>query len=158
MNFIPPKQIKLEHNNHRKYNCLVGNFQLTLPNTKQNKVIPMAHTSTFLPEYLSLVAANKKLSVWQMNHLWGSVAQWSELGIWMRKTRVLIPDLDSGMNLSSVISGANSPCFVNSQLVCLLPVGILKWERGGILTWHKKVPLGGYFYLYLFSSVTVSFL
>ena len=58
------------------------------------------------------------------------MVQWSELGIWIRKTRVQIPDSDYWMDLSSVILGANSPRFVNSQLVCLLPVGILNWERG----------------------------
>ena len=33
-----------------------------------------------------------------------------------------------------VIPGVNPPRFVNSQLVCLLPVGILNWERGFFLT------------------------
>ena len=32
--------------------------------------------------------------------------------------------------------------FVNSQLVCLLPVGVLNRERGEFLTWHWKAPLG----------------
>ena len=58
----------------------------------------------------------------------GSVAQWSELGIWIRKTGVQIPNSDYWMDLSSVILGTNLPRFVNSQLVCLLPVGILNWE------------------------------
>ena len=54
------------------------------------------------------------------------------------KTRVQIPDSDGWMNLSYVIPGANSPRFVNSQLVCLLPVAILNW----VYTWHWKAPLG----------------
>ena len=37
---------------------------------------------------------------------------------------------NTGMNLSSVIPGANSPGFVNSLLVYLLPDRILNWERG----------------------------
>ena len=77
----------------------------------------------------------------------GSVTQWKEAawlsgqnwGFECGKTRVQIPDSDYWMNLSSVILGANSPRFVNSQLVCLLPVGILNW---GFLTWHWKAPLG----------------
>ena len=52
------------------------------------------------------------------------------LGIWMLKTRVQISDSDYWMNLSSMIPGANSPRFVNSQLVCLLPVLILNWGMG----------------------------
>ena len=51
------------------------------------------------------------------------------------------------MNLSSVILGANSPRFVNSQLVCLLPVGILNRKRegggGGILKEYEKPPKNG---------------
>ena len=46
------------------------------------------------------------------------------------------------LNLSSVIPGANSPRFVNSQLVCLLPVGILNWERG-FLIYDTEKPLQG---------------
>ena len=42
--------------------------------------------------------------------------------------------------LSLVIPGANSPRFVNSQLVCLLPVGIHNWERG-ILIYDTEKPL-----------------
>ena len=38
--------------------------------------------------------------------------------------------MDYGVDLSSVIPGTNSPCFVNSQLVFLLLVGILNWEEG----------------------------
>ena len=72
----------------------------------------------------------------------GSMAQWSELGIWMQKTRAQIPNLDYWMNLFSITPGENSPCFVNSQLVCLLPVGILNRGERGILTWHWKAPLG----------------
>ena len=34
------------------------------------------------------------------------------------------------MDLCSEILGVNSRRFVNSQLVCLLPAGILNWERG----------------------------
>ena len=68
----------------------------------------------------------------------GSVVR---VGDWMRKTRVQIPDSAYWMNLSSVIQGASSPRFVNSQLVFLLPVGILNWERG-FLIWHWKAPLG----------------
>ena len=78
------------------------------------------------------------------------MAQWSESGIWMRKTRVQIPDSDYWMNLSSVIPGATSPRFVNSQLVCLLPAAIPNWERG-ILTWHWKAPLGEFSFLFLVS-------
>ena len=59
-----------------------------------------------------------------------SVAKWSELGIWIRKTPDQIPDSDYWIDLCSVILGANAPRFLNSQLVCLLPVGILNWERG----------------------------
>ena len=29
------------------------------------------------------------------------------------------------------VPGANLQCFVNSQLVCPLPVGIRNWKRGG---------------------------
>ena len=69
--------------------------------------------------------------------LWGSMAQWSELGIWMWKTRVQIPESNYWMDLSSVILGANSPHFVNSQLVCFLPVGILKGIMAG--SWRELV-------------------
>ena len=69
----------------------------------------------------------------------GSVAQWSELGFECGKTRVQIPDSDYWMNLSSAIPGANSPRFVNSQLVCLQPVGILNW---GFKHDDWKTPLG----------------
>ena len=74
----------------------------------------------------------------------GSVTQWSELGIWMWKTQVQIPS-DYWMNLSSVIPGANSPHFVNSELVCFLPVGILNWERGGDFNMTLKSPFRGVF-------------
>ena len=39
--------------------------------------------------------------------------------------------------------GANSPRSVNSQLVCLLPVGILNWEKEGkgILKYDTEKPL-----------------
>ena len=57
----------------------------------------------------------------------GSVAQRSELKIWLRKTRVQIPNSDYWWNLSSVILGTNLPRFVNSQLVFFLPVGILNF-------------------------------
>ena len=86
-----------------------------------------------------------------------SMAQWSELGIWIQKTRVQIPDSDYWMDLSSVILGANSPRFVNNQLVCLLPVGILNWERGEgdfnlILKSHfiGELSLNIFFIFYLF--------
>ena len=54
------------------------------------------------------------------------------------------------MDLSSVILGANSPRFVNSQLVYLLPVGILNWEKEekGILI--LKSPFRGVISRYLF--------
>ena len=91
----------------------------------------------------------------------GSVAQWSELGIWIQKTRVQIPDSDYWMDLSSVILGANSPRFVNSQLFVnsLLPVGILNWEKEGkgILIWYWKAPLGelslSIYYLFIYYEV-----
>ena len=49
------------------------------------------------------------------------------------------------MDLSSVILGANSPRFVNSQLACLLPVGIVtNWERGeGDFNMILKSPFRG---------------
>ena len=56
--------------------------------------------------------------------------------------------------------GWNSPRFVNSQLVCLLPVGILNWEGGEFLTWHWKAPLGEvslrnyYYYYYYYKKIT----
>ena len=53
------------------------------------------------------------------------------------------------MNLSSVIPGANSPRSVNSQLVCLLPVGILNWERGFLIYGTEK-PLYGRCHYVLF--------
>ena len=44
----------------------------------------------------------------------------------------------------------NSPRFVNSQLVCLLPVGILNWERGeGNFNMILKSPLRGVIIKYL---------
>ena len=59
------------------------------------------------------------------------MAQWSELGNLMRKDPGTNPRL--GL-LNEFVLGdprGNSPCLVNNQLVCLLPVGILNWERGG---------------------------
>ena len=39
---------------------------------------------------------------------------------------------------------------VNSRLVCFLPVGILNWDKGRILIWQWKVPLGcHYVFIYL---------
>ena len=90
----------------------------------------------------------------------GSVAQWSELGIWIWKTWVRIPNPYYWMNLSLVILGANWPHFVSSQLVCLLPVGIRNWEREDYFNMTPKIPFGElslgifiyifYFYFYFY--------
>ena len=60
------------------------------------------------------------------------------------------------MNLSSVIPGANSPGFVNSQLVCLLPVGILNWGEGDF-NMILKSPFRGVviMFIYLFNYLTL---
>ena len=47
------------------------------------------------------------------------------------------------MNLSSVIPGAKSLRFVNSQLLCLLPVAILNWEMKGDFNMTLKSPFRG---------------
>ena len=44
----------------------------------------------------------------------------------------------------------NSPSFVNSQLVCLLPVGILNWKKGeGDFNMILKSPFRGVIIKYL---------
>ena len=64
------------------------------------------------------------------------------------------------MNLSSVIPGANSPRFVNSQLVCLLPVVMLYWERV-FFKYDTEKPLQGrchYVFMFMLCYVKQAFL
>ena len=68
------------------------------------------------------------------------MAQWSELGILNAGNPGSNPRLRLLNELSSVIPGANSPRFVNSQLVCLLLLGIPNWERG-FLIYDTEKPL-----------------
>ena len=59
------------------------------------------------------------------------------------------PTRTTGINLSLVIPGANSPRFVNSQLVCLgPPVGILNWERERDFNMALKSPFRGVVIMY----------
>ena len=62
------------------------------------------------------------------------------------------------MNLSSVIPGADSPRFVNSQLVCLLPVGILNRDRGGDFNVTLKSPVGSCHYVFIVTDLLFIFL
>ena len=72
----------------------------------------------------------------------GSVAQWSELGIWMQE--IQIPDSDYWMNLSSVTPGAGSPRFVQyvANWFSSYQLGFLT-GREGFLNMTLKSPFRG---------------
>ena len=70
-------------------------------------------------------ASSFSVRPWGRKHLAGSVAEWLERQIWNRRSRVQIPFWP----LADVVLGSPkfkfSSMLVNSQLVCLPPVGIL---------------------------------
>ena len=78
---------------------------------------------------------NKKfgLKLWEFNNTTGTervsptLISGQSWGIECRRPGFKSP----ARTTEGICPGANSPRFVNSQLVCLLPVGILNWERGG---------------------------
>ena len=49
------------------------------------------------------------------------------------RTKHRVSVIDAGCETNEWICQLRSPHFVNNQLVCLLPAGVLNWKKEGIL-------------------------